>query len=44
MRGIHAPGLRGDGRAALGPVRSSIQHFREEYLQHIREKRCPFTA
>lgn len=32
------------GDAALGPVRSSIQHFREEYLQHIREKRCPFTA
>jgi NADH-quinone oxidoreductase subunit F len=32
------------GDAALGPVRSSIQHFRDEYLQHIREKRCPFTA
>jgi NADH-quinone oxidoreductase subunit F len=32
------------GDAALGPVRSSIQHFRDEYLQHIREKRCPFKA
>ncbi|GAB4401675.1 MAG: NADH-quinone oxidoreductase subunit NuoF [Anaerolineales bacterium] len=30
------------GDAALGPVRSSIAHFRDEYLQHIREKRCPF--
>lgn len=28
------------GDAALGPVRSSIEHFRNEYLFHIREKRC----
>jgi len=28
------------GDAALGPVTSSIKHFREEYLYHIREKRC----
>jgi NADH-quinone oxidoreductase subunit F len=28
------------GDAALGPVRSSIEHFRDEYLFHIREKRC----
>jgi len=32
------------GDAALGPVRSSIKHFRDEYLQHIREKRCPFKV
>lgn len=32
------------GDAALGPVVSSIKHFRDEYLQHIREKRCPFEA
>jgi NADH-quinone oxidoreductase subunit F len=31
------------GDAALGPVRSSIALFRNEYLHHIREKRCPFS-
>jgi len=29
------------GDAALGPVRSSIALFRDEYQAHIREKRCP---
>jgi NADH-quinone oxidoreductase subunit F len=28
------------GDAALGPVTSSIKHFRDEYLYHIRETRC----
>lgn len=28
------------GDAAVGPVQSSIQRFREEYEFHIREKRC----
>jgi NADH-quinone oxidoreductase subunit F len=28
------------GDAAVGPVQSSIEHFREEYEFHIREKRC----
>ncbi|MDI7274691.1 MAG: NADH-quinone oxidoreductase subunit NuoF [Anaerolineae bacterium] len=28
------------GDAAVGPVRSSIQHFREEYLAHIRTGQC----
>jgi NADH-quinone oxidoreductase subunit F len=28
------------GDAALGPVRSSIEYFRDEYLFHIHEKRC----
>lgn len=28
------------GDAAVGPVQSSIQHFRKEYEFHIREKRC----
>ena len=28
------------GDAALGPVQSSIEHFRDEYLFHVREKRC----
>ncbi len=30
----------GDG--ATSPVTSSIQHFREEYLEHLRLGRCPF--
>lgn len=29
------------GDAALGPVKSSIALFRDEYMYHIREKRCP---
>jgi NADH-quinone oxidoreductase subunit F len=28
------------GDAALGPITSSIKHFRDEYLFHVREKRC----
>ncbi len=28
------------GDAALGPIRSSIKHFRDEYLYHVREKNC----
>ena len=28
------------GDAAVGPVQSSIERFREEYEFHIREKRC----
>ncbi|MGD9047777.1 MAG: NADH-quinone oxidoreductase subunit NuoF [Anaerolineae bacterium] len=32
------------GDAAIGPVQSSIQHFREEYDFHIREKRCLVNA
>ena len=28
------------GDAAISPVASSIEHFREEYEYHIREKRC----
>lgn len=30
----------GDGAAS--PIVSSLQHFREEYEQHITERRCPF--
>jgi NADH-quinone oxidoreductase subunit F len=32
------------GDAAIGPVHSSIQHFREEYEFHIRNKRCLVEA
>jgi len=33
--------LCGLGKSAPNPVRSTLQHFREEYVAHIREKRCP---
>lgn len=29
------------GDAALGPVISSVKKFRDEYLEHIKNKRCP---
>ncbi|MEN9698168.1 MAG: hypothetical protein RL448_123 [Actinomycetota bacterium] len=32
----------GDG--ATSPISSSIKYFREEYLDHIRQGRCPFDA
>jgi NADH-quinone oxidoreductase subunit F len=32
------------GDAAVGPVQSSIQHFRQEFKFHIREKRCAVAA
>ncbi len=33
--------LCGLGRSAPNPVLSTLQHFRAEYLIHIREKHCP---
>ncbi len=33
--------LCGLGRSAPNPVLSTLRHFREEYLAHIRDKRCP---
>ncbi len=33
--------LCGLGRSAPNPVLSTLRHFRDEYLAHIREKRCP---
>jgi NADH:ubiquinone oxidoreductase subunit F (NADH-binding) len=33
--------LCGLGRAAPNPVLSTLEHFRDEYLAHVREKRCP---
>ena len=29
---------------AVSPIQSSLRHFRDEYEQHIREQRCPFTG
>ena len=33
--------LCGLGRAAPNPVLSTLEHFREEYLAHVSEQRCP---
>jgi len=33
--------LCGLGKSAPNPVRSTLKHFREEYLAHIIEKKCP---
>ncbi len=33
--------LCGLGKSAPNPVRSTLEHFRDEYLAHIEEKRCP---
>jgi NADH-quinone oxidoreductase subunit F len=33
--------LCGLGQSCANPVLTTIQHFREEYEQHIREKKCP---
>ncbi len=33
--------LCGLGKSASNPVRSTLKHFREEYLAHIIDKKCP---
>jgi len=33
--------LCGLGRAAANPVLSTLEHFREEYVAHVAERRCP---
>ena len=33
--------LCGLGKTAPNPVLSTLKHFRDEYLVHVREKRCP---
>ena len=33
--------LCGLGRAAPNPVLSTLEHFRDEYLAHVNDKRCP---
>ncbi len=33
--------LCGLGRAAANPVLSTLEHFRDEYLAHVTEHRCP---
>jgi NADH-quinone oxidoreductase subunit F len=38
---IRGASLCGLGQTAPNPVLSSLLHFRDEYLEHIRNKRCP---
>ncbi len=38
---IAAASLCGLGQAAPNPVLSTLRHFRDEYLEHVRNKRCP---
>ena len=40
-RDISAGSLCGLGRTAPNPVITSMRYFREEYLAHVNEKRCP---
>ena len=42
--GVQQASLCGLGRTAPNPVLSSIRYFRDEYLSHIVEKRCPAGA
>jgi len=38
---IRVASLCGLGQAAPNPVLSTIRHFRDEYIEHIKYKRCP---
>ena len=38
---VRKSSLCGLGRAAPNPVLSTLEHFRDEYLAHVVEKRCP---
>lgn len=38
---IRKSSLCGLGRAAPNPVLSTLEHFRDEYLAHVTEHRCP---
>lgn len=38
---IKASALCGLGQTAANPVLSTLKHFRDEYLAHIRQKQCP---
>ena len=40
-REIRATSLCGLGQGAPNPVESTLKHFRDEYVAHIYEKRCP---
>jgi len=38
---VEAGSLCALGTTAVNPVRSTLKFFRDEYLAHVREKRCP---
>jgi Na+-translocating ferredoxin:NAD+ oxidoreductase RNF subunit RnfB len=38
---VRRSSLCGLGRAAPNPVLSTLKHFRDEYLAHVLEQRCP---
>ena len=38
---IRETALCGLGKTAANPVLSTIRHFRDEYVAHIRDKKCP---
>ncbi len=40
-KAIMAASLCGLGQSAPKPVLSTLRHFRDEYLEHIRNKKCP---
>jgi len=39
--GIKKVALCGLGQTAPNPVLSTLNHFREEYIAHVRDKKCP---
>ncbi|MFC1925283.1 NADH-ubiquinone oxidoreductase-F iron-sulfur binding region domain-containing protein [Chloroflexota bacterium] len=41
---IHAGSVCGLGQTAANPVLSTIRYFKDEYIAHIEEKRCPAGA
>jgi bidirectional [NiFe] hydrogenase diaphorase subunit len=41
---LQATSLCGLGQGAPVPVISTLRHFRDEYLAHVRERRCPAGA
>ncbi len=38
---IAATALCGLGKTATSPVRSTLKYFRDEYIAHIKDKKCP---
>ena len=38
---VEATSLCALGTSGVNPVRSTLRHFRDEYLAHVDEKRCP---
>ncbi|MDP6924203.1 MAG: NADH-quinone oxidoreductase subunit NuoF [Candidatus Scalindua sp.] len=41
---VRVMSLCGLGQSAPNPVKSTLRHFRDEYLAHIRDKECPTAS